>query len=218
MKGHRRGVWAVAFSPVDRVAATASGDRTVKLWSVVDMSCLRTFEGHTATVLRVQFVTSGLQLLSSGADGLMKLWTVRTNEVRAAAGKWWQRGGGSVLTRGPHLLSQCANTFDAHSDKAWALAVRGDGKQVVTGGSDSVLNVWQDCTHQEVESAVREKERLLLLEQDLLNAIRGKQYRKVRRGPQRGRHSRWRWASRGRGPYSPPRFSPHSRTGYFLGV
>ena len=30
LRGHKRGVWAVAFSPVDQVVATASGDKTIR--------------------------------------------------------------------------------------------------------------------------------------------------------------------------------------------
>ena len=41
LKGHKRGVWTVRFSPVERVIATGSGDRTVKLWSLDDWGCLK---------------------------------------------------------------------------------------------------------------------------------------------------------------------------------
>ena len=36
LRGHRRGVWAVAFSPSDQVIATASTDATIRLWSLTD--------------------------------------------------------------------------------------------------------------------------------------------------------------------------------------
>lgn len=39
--GHKRGIWCVKFSPVDRCLATASGDRTVKLWNLGDFSCIK---------------------------------------------------------------------------------------------------------------------------------------------------------------------------------
>ncbi len=49
----------------------------MRLWSLADGSCLRTFEGHQASVLRLDFLSAGTQLLSAGADGLLKLWSVR---------------------------------------------------------------------------------------------------------------------------------------------
>lgn len=40
-KGHRRGVWTVRFSKTDKVLATGSGDKSVKLWSLIDFTCLK---------------------------------------------------------------------------------------------------------------------------------------------------------------------------------
>lgn len=117
LKGHKRGVWSVEFSPVDQCVMTASGDKTIKIWAISDGSCLKTFEGHTSSVLRASFLTRGTQVVScgngaycyliglciipityvfnnpsfSGADGLVKLWTIKTNE--------------------------CIATYDQHEDK-----------------------------------------------------------------------------------------------------
>ena len=65
-----------------------------KIWSLIDSTCLKTFEGHTSTVFQVSFITSGIKLISSGSDGLVKLWTIRINS--------------------------CENTFGNHDDKVWA--------------------------------------------------------------------------------------------------
>lgn len=43
----------------------------------------QTFEGHTNSVLRVEFINQGLQLLSTASDGLLKLWNVRGEECVA---------------------------------------------------------------------------------------------------------------------------------------
>lgn len=40
-KGHKKGVWSAKFSPVDQAFATASGDRTIRLWSLKDFSCVK---------------------------------------------------------------------------------------------------------------------------------------------------------------------------------
>ena len=103
-KGHKRGVWCVRFSRHERVVATGSGDKTVKLWSMDDYSCLRTFEGHTNSVLRVDWLrgVGGLQLVSAGSDGLLKVWNVKEEE--------------------------CVATLDGHEDKVCFLM---DGEIII---------------------------------------------------------------------------------------
>jgi U3 small nucleolar RNA-associated protein 13 len=66
LKGHKRGIWSVEFSPVERCVITSSGDRTIKIWHVPDGSCLKTFEGHTSSVLRASFLSRGTQFVSCG--------------------------------------------------------------------------------------------------------------------------------------------------------
>lgn len=82
-KGHKRGVWTVRFGRNERILATGSGDKTVKLWNLDDFSCVKTFEGHTNSVLRVDFINMGLQLVSAASDGLVKLWNIREEECIA---------------------------------------------------------------------------------------------------------------------------------------
>ena len=64
LRGHKRGIWCIHFSPVDQCVATGSADGTVKLWALADFSCVRTFEGHDASVLKVVFLNRGMQLFS----------------------------------------------------------------------------------------------------------------------------------------------------------
>lgn len=66
LRGHKRGIWSVEFSPVDKCVITASGDKTIKIWAITDGSCLKTFEGHTANVLKASFLTRGTQFVSCG--------------------------------------------------------------------------------------------------------------------------------------------------------
>ncbi|KAI9277654.1 WD40-repeat-containing domain protein [Sporodiniella umbellata] len=150
MKGHKRGVWCARFSPIDQVLATSSGDKTVKIWNLKDFTCLKTFEGHTNSVLRVDFLTAGMQLVSAASDGLVKVWTIKTNE--------------------------CASTLDNHSEKVWAVTVRKDESRVVSAGADSVINFWEDVTLQEQEEELKEKEELIIKEQELQNFIHKKDY------------------------------------------
>jgi hypothetical protein len=52
--------------------------------------------------------------------------------------------------------------------------------QVVTGGGDSVLNVWGDVTSEVEEEEIRLAEELVQKEQALANFVYRKDYKKVR--------------------------------------
>lgn len=53
----------------------------------------------------------------SGSDGLVKLWTIKTNE--------------------------CVATLDEHVEKVWSLTTSSDGERLVSGGADSVVCQWK---------------------------------------------------------------------------
>jgi U3 small nucleolar RNA-associated protein 13 len=61
----------------------------------------------------------------------------------------------------------------------WALALSNDEQTLVTGGTDSTLNVWADCTLEELEQEQKRQQQVVLKEQALANAIRRKDYNKA---------------------------------------
>ena len=70
------------FYKFDKLIVTGSGDKTIKVWSLLDFSCKKTLEGHTNSVQRVKFFNrEHPQLLSCGADGLIKLWDYKQGEI-----------------------------------------------------------------------------------------------------------------------------------------
>ncbi|KAG8901786.1 U3 small nucleolar RNA-associated protein 13 [Tulasnella sp. 403] len=151
LRGHKRGIWCVRFSGYERLVATASGDRTIKLWNLDDYSCVKTYEGHTNSVLRVDFFNRGMQLVTASADGLVKLWSVRNEE--------------------------CITSLDNHEEKIWAIALSSDEKTIVSGAGDSVVTFWQDCTELELQEKQAEQEKVVLKEQDFMNYISVQDYR-----------------------------------------
>lgn len=62
------------------MVGSASGDQTVKLWSLKDYSCLKTFQGHNGIVMELNFLSLGTQIVSCSSDGQIKLWNIRTSD------------------------------------------------------------------------------------------------------------------------------------------
>ncbi|EME80061.1 uncharacterized protein MYCFIDRAFT_177042 [Pseudocercospora fijiensis CIRAD86] len=205
LRGHKRGVWTVAFSPpgmpslttgdsgnassAKGMVLTGSGDKTVKIWSLADYSCLRTFEGHINSILKVVWlpppkkggsIGCGVQVVSAAGDGLVKVWDAQTSE--------------------------CAATLDNHIDRVWALAVKpasilnanqdktlvlkADKEEaddptntlqleLVSGSADSTLTFWTDTTTATALAATTVATQRIKQDQELQNAIRASNYREA---------------------------------------
>lgn len=183
LRGHRRGVWSVVFAHKDTppisgengpassnrgLVLTGSGDKTVKIWSLNDYSCLRTLEGHTNSVLKVLWLptasssptsnapssSKGSSLIASaGGDGLLKVWDASTGEVAA--------------------------TLDNHTDRIWALTINPDTGMLVSGGGDSVVTFWKDTSSETAAKTSAAATQRVEQDQELQNYIHRGNYREA---------------------------------------
>jgi WD40 repeat protein len=72
--GHSADVVSITFSPDGRRIATASFDRTVKLWDTATGREVFTLRGHTAGVEALGFSHDGHRIVSSGIEGAFRVW------------------------------------------------------------------------------------------------------------------------------------------------
>ena len=74
LKGHTDAIWADAFSPDGKSLATASDDKTIRLWQVDTGKNILTLRGHVDALRRVQYSADGKTLISVSAGHMIKLW------------------------------------------------------------------------------------------------------------------------------------------------
>ncbi|MEH2303969.1 protein kinase domain-containing protein [Nostoc sp.] len=118
---HSDCVNSVAFSPDGQILASASSDRTIKLWNVTTGKLLQSLLGHSNSVNSVAFSPDGQTLASASSDGTIKLWNVTTGKLLQS------------------LLG--------HSNSVNSVAFSPDGQTLASGGSyDGTIKLWNVTT------------------------------------------------------------------------
>lgn len=74
LTGHSAQVTSIGFSPDGRRLATASFDRTVKLWDMQTGKEVFTLLGHAGGVDNLAFSPDGDQIITVGIDGTARVW------------------------------------------------------------------------------------------------------------------------------------------------
>ena len=68
------------FSPDGKYLASASADKTIKVWTVLDGQLERSIVGHRAGISDVAWSTDSSVLCSASDDTTLKLWDASTGK------------------------------------------------------------------------------------------------------------------------------------------
>jgi tetratricopeptide (TPR) repeat protein len=84
LRGHADWVACVAISPDGARCASASADRTVRVWNLARAAEECTLEGHEDAVVGCEFSPCGRYLLALGRNGAARVWPARLLDVATA--------------------------------------------------------------------------------------------------------------------------------------
>ncbi|WP_259407797.1 WD40 repeat domain-containing protein [Streptomyces akebiae] len=168
--GHGGAVYLTSFSPDGKYLATASYDRSVRLWNVADPSrptaLGKPLTGHTSWVSSAVFAPDGRTLASAGDDGTIRMWDVRDPRAPRALGAPLTGHDGTIFliafspdgktlasvgedrtvrlwdVSDPAHARELGAPLTGHSAPVRAVAFGPDGKTLATGGDDNTIRLW----------------------------------------------------------------------------
>ncbi|AGO14037.1 AaceriAGR180Wp [[Ashbya] aceris (nom. inval.)] len=186
-RAHEKDINAISMAPNDSVFATASYDKTCKIWNVDTGEVEATLANHKRGLWGVAFCQYDKLLATCSGDKTIKLWSLEnftvlktfeghTNAVQRVS--FINRNKQLVSTGADGLVKiwdcstgECVRTLDAHNNRIWALVVANDGQLFITADADGVFQFWEDNSEEEHERNIEQEKKRVEQEQSLQNYI-----------------------------------------------
>ena len=117
LTGHQQAVNAVQFSPDARLIASASFDKSLRVWCGRTGRHLTTLRGHVQAVYQLAWSADSRLVVSGSKDSTLKLWSVESKALHT--------------------------DLPGHGDEVYTVDWSPDGQRVVSGSKDKLLRIWR---------------------------------------------------------------------------
>ncbi|MEG4499884.1 AAA-like domain-containing protein [Microcoleus sp. F10-C6] len=156
LKGHTNNISQVAIAPNNQIIASASKDKTIKLWST-DGKLLKTLTGHTDEVDSVAFSPDSQIIASGSKDQTIKLWNTEGKLIRTLIGHTdkvmnvaFSRSGNLIASASAdktvklwHIDGTLVKTLTGHSDAVTKIAFNPQAGLLASASLDRTVKLWQ---------------------------------------------------------------------------
>ena len=155
--GHASTVTDLSYQERENLLASASWDRTVKLWSL-DGRLIRTFRGHTDTVVGVRLLPGGKGMVTASSDGTVRMWDLSggeswswKSELSPASidvspdGELIAVGDGNIgklLDITGRRTGKLDSGLEGHNASILAIDFSPDGRKIITASKDKTVKLW----------------------------------------------------------------------------
>ena len=113
---HQKFINMAKFSPNDKLIATASQDKTIKIWDAKNLQLLHQLTGHKKNVWDLQFSPKDKHLITVSGDETVKVWDLSSHK--------------------------CLATLQGHQDQIVKVQWVNMGLQFITASVDGIVKLW----------------------------------------------------------------------------
>ncbi|KAL2198354.1 hypothetical protein P885DRAFT_32223, partial [Corynascus similis CBS 632.67] len=164
LQGHRNSVFSVVWSHDTTRLASASGDKTVKIWDAVAGQCVSTLEGHNNFVTSVAWSHDTTRLASASVDKTVKIWDPATGQCvstleghsKSVISVDWSDNTTRLASASVDktvkiwdpATGQCVSTLEGHSNSVFSVAWSHDTTRLASASADKTVKIWDPATGQ----------------------------------------------------------------------